>query len=601
MEGKDVERPLLLNEDRHEHGIASAHHAFITTGVGSRIVGIWNKLTFWWLNPLFSKGHKQKLTLSDVPPLPQTERADQAYTLLEDSLGKKDDQIKAPSLPKAVFSALRTPLLLNAIFAGVFTIASYTGPFLVPNFITYTSRTGRHEQYSKYYGLLLALLFFFAKILESLCERQWLFGANRIGIRVRAALMATIYKKTISLKNAGTRHGQIVNYINADIEKVGELFKRLHEFWLLPFQVILALFIMAKSVGWLPSILAIAATILIMVMNTPVSKLQKKWHSRIMEARDCRMKATSEALKCIKVLKFHGWESTFLDRVFQLRRKERGWLKSYLYTQALVVFLYWTSPSVILVTTFGICVLLGRPLTSGSVLSTLATLKILQEPIYNLPELASLIAQAKISIDRLQDFLREKNQDQSISNRNGQASDDDVIDLRRGEYAWETSQQPTIIIDQDIRVKRGCKVAVCGLVGSGKSSFLSSILGEIPRVSGSKTEVFGSKAYVSQTAWVQSATIKDNILFGKELNVSFYDDVVEGCALKKDIESFVDKDSTMVGERGINLSGGQKQRLQFARAIYSDSDVYFLDDPFSAVDTTTRAHLFKASKLILPV
>lgn len=415
--------------------------------------------------------------------------------------------------------------------------------------------------------------------------------------------MATIYKKTFLVKNVGTRHGQIVNYINADIEKVGELFRRLDEFWLLPLQVVLALFIMAKSIGWLPSITAIAVTIIIMVTNTPVSKLQKKWHSRIMEARDCRMKATSEALKCMKVLKFHAWESTFLERLFQLRGKERGWLKTYLYTQALVVFLYWTSPSVILVTTFGICILLGKPLTSGSVLSTLATLKILQEPIYNMPVLASLIAQAKISIDRLQDFLREKNQ--SISNHNGEAFNYDVvINIRRGEYAWnwETSnsnlqQQPTIRIDEDIPIKKGCKVAVCGLVGSGKSSFLSSILGEIPRVSGARIEVFGSKAYVSQTAWIQSTTIKDNILFGRKMDVSFYDDVVQGCALKQDIESLVNKDSTMVGERGINLSGGQKQRLQFARAIYSDSDVYFLDDPFSAVDATTRAHLFKASKL----
>ncbi|WRX15414.1 ABC transporter-like [Theobroma cacao] len=439
-------------------------------------------------------------------------------------------------------SAVRASLLLNAIFAGVFTGASYAGPYLVPNFITYISGTGRHDE-PRYYGLLLAFLFFFAKTLESLCERQWRFGANRIGIRVRAALMATIYKKSLSVRNAGAKNGQIINYINADIEKVGELVARCHEFWLLPLQVVLALIIMKKHVGWLPSIAAITATILVMVMNTPVSKLQRRWHSGIMEAKDCRMKATSEAIKSMKVSKFHGWESTFLQKLFQLRERERGWLKSYLYTQALVVCLYWSSPSVILLTTFGICT-----------------------------------------------FQK--------SNHNANASDV-VIHIRKAEYAWETSnlnlQQPAIIIDKDIQIKKGCKVAVCGLVGSGKSSLLCSILGEIPRVSGTGTEVFGSKAYVQQTPWIQSATVKDNILFGKELNESFYHDVLEGCALIEDIESLVNKDSTWVGERGINLSGGKKQRLQFARAIYSDSDVYFLDDPFSAVDTSTGAHLFKAS------
>lgn len=104
-----MERPLL-NEDGH--GLTSGDDDFT-------VAGIWNKLTFWWLNPLFSKGHKQKLTLSDVPLLPKTETADQAYKLLEDSLGiGKADRTKPPSLPKAVFSALRKPLLLNAIFAG---------------------------------------------------------------------------------------------------------------------------------------------------------------------------------------------------------------------------------------------------------------------------------------------------------------------------------------------------------------------------------------------------------------------------------------------------------------------------------------------------
>ncbi|OMO94665.1 hypothetical protein COLO4_16230 [Corchorus olitorius] len=582
-ESKEMEQPLL-NKDI---GVVDAFNR----------AGIWNKLTFGWLNPLFSKGDKQKLRVPDVPSLPKSETADQAYTLLRHSL-EKDQSTKTPCVARAVFSAVWTSLLLNAFYAGVFTIASYAGPFLVPNFIAYISGNGSHgHDESRYHGLLLAFLFFFAKTLESLCERQWRFRANRISIRVKAALVAMIYRKSLSVKNSGARHGQIVNYINADIEKVGELVSRFDEFWLLPLQVILALFIMTKHVGWLPSIAAIAATIFIMVMNTPVSRLQKRWHSGIMEAKDCRLKATSEALKNMKMLKFHAWESMFLERLLKLREKERGWLNCYLYTQALIVFLYWTSPSIILVTTFGICTLLRRPLTSGSVLSTLATLRILQEPTYNMPELASLIALAKNSIDRLQDFLREENQDNSVSNHNAEASDV-AIDIRKGEYAWETSnsnlQQPTITINEDIQVKKGCKVAVCGLVGSGKSSLLCSILGEIPRVSsGAGNEVFGSRAYVPQTAWIQSATIKDNIVFGKEFNESFYNDVLEGCALREDIECLVDKDSTWVGERGINLSGGQKQRLQFARAIYSDSDVYFLDDPFSAVDTSTAAHLFK--------
>jgi ABC-type multidrug transport system fused ATPase/permease subunit len=141
---------------------------------------------------------------------------------------------------------------------------------------------------------------------------------------------------------------------------------------------------------------------------------------------------------------------------------------------------------------------------------------------------------------------------------------------------------------------KGYKVAVCGSVGSGKSSLLCSILGEIPMISGAGVKVHGTKAYVPQSAWIQTGTVRDNVLFGKDMSKEIYEDVLEGCALNQDIEIWADGDLTVVGERGMNLSGGQKQRIQLARAVYSNSDVYILDDPFSAVDAHTGTHLFKA-------
>jgi len=139
----------------------------------------------------------------------------------------------------------------------------------------------------------------------------------------------------------------------------------------------------------------------------------------------------------------------------------------------------------------------------------------------------------------------------------------------------------------------GQKVAVCGSVGSGKSSLLCAIMGEIPRVSGAETRVVGSRPYVPQSAWIQTGTVQDNVLFGKAMDKAQYDEVLQACALDKDVELWANGDMTVVGERGMNLSGGQKQRIQLARALYSDADVYLLDDPFSAVDAHTGAHLFK--------
>jgi ABC-type bacteriocin/lantibiotic exporter with double-glycine peptidase domain len=114
-----------------------------------------------------------------------------------------------------------------------------------------------------------------------------------------------------------------------------------------------------------------------------------------------------------------------------------------------------------------------------------------------------------------------------------------------------------------------------------------------------QVNVFGSIAYVSQTSWIQSGTIRDNILYGKPMDKTRYDKAIIACALDKDINTFNNGDLTEIGQRGLNMSGGQKQRIQLARAVYSDADIYLLDDPFSAVDAHTAAFLFNVRETSL--
>ncbi|CAN1246527.1 ABC transporter C family member 9 [Linum grandiflorum] len=167
------------------------------------------------------------------------------------------------------------------------------------------------------------------------------------------------------------------------------------------------------------------------------------------------------------------------------------------------------------------------------------------------------------------------------------------VEIKGGKFTWtpETNNGITLI-GIDLDVKRGMRVAVCGTVGSGKSSLLSCILGEIHKLSGT-VRIRGSKAYVAQSPWILTGSIRDNILFGKAYDGDRYWRTVEACALVKDFELFSCGDLTEIGERGINMSGGQKQRIQIARAIYQDADIYLLDDPFSAVDAHTGTHLFQ--------
>nr|GLL49557.1 putative ABC transporter C family member 15 isoform X2 [Ipomoea trifida] len=553
--------------------------------------GIWSQVMFTWLNPLFLKGRNEKLTLKHIPLIPRSDMADHSSSLLEDAL--RVQKTPTPSLPSAILHAVWWPLAANAVFAGVNTIASYTCLLLITSFVKFLSEKC-DDSNNWHSGLVLAFVFFFAKTIESLSQRQWYFGAHRIGIRIRAALMALTYKKSLTIKHGAMSNGKVINFLNVDVERIGDFFWNIHGIWLLPIQVISALVILYLNLGAAPSIAAFFTTVIVMVSNTPLANRQEKLHTKIMEARDLRVKATSETLKNMRVLKLHSWESTFMGKLIDLRKTERCWLREYLYTCSAVAFLFWASPTLVSVVTFGVCIVLKTPLTAGTVLSAIATFRILQEPIYNLPELISMIAQTKVSVDRIQDFIREEDQKKLIGYLGPDATEV-ALEIEPGEYAWESDylKKSTIKITEKIKIRNGCKVAICGSVGSGKSSLLCSIMGEIPKVCGLSIKTNGSKALVPQSAWIQTGTIRENVLFGKEMDKGRYHDVLERCALKRDIEMWADGDLTVVGERGLNLSGGQKQRIQLARAVYSDADIYLLDDPFSAVDAKTGAHIFK--------
>lgn len=149
---------------------------------------------------------------------------------------------------------------------------------------------------------------------------------------------------------------------------------------------------------------------------------------------------------------------------------------------------------------------------------------------------------------------------------------------------WYPELSDNTLEEVDLKIEKGKLYAVIGMVGSGKSSLFSTILGEINLVEGSvKTK--GKISYVSQDAWVFGSSVRQNILFGQEFDRQRYQRVVKACSLFKDFAQFPEGDHTVVGERGSSLSGGQKARINLARAVYRQADIYLLDDPLSAVIT----------------
>ncbi|KAK2111666.1 Canalicular multispecific organic anion transporter 2 [Saguinus oedipus] len=144
---------------------------------------------------------------------------------------------------------------------------------------------------------------------------------------------------------------------------------------------------------------------------------------------------------------------------------------------------------------------------------------------------------------------------------------------------------------EDIQVPKGALVAVVGAVGCGKSSLVSALLGEMEKLEG-EVHVKGSVAYVPQQAWIRNCTLQENVLFGQALNPKRYQQALEACALLDDLKMLPGGDQTEIGEKGINLSGGQRQRVSLARAVYSNADIFLLDDPLSAVDSHVAKHIF---------
>jgi ATP-binding cassette, subfamily C (CFTR/MRP), member 1 len=163
--------------------------------------------------------------------------------------------------------------------------------------------------------------------------------------------------------------------------------------------------------------------------------------------------------------------------------------------------------------------------------------------------------------------------------------------MRNGAFKWSSSGgTPTILHSLSFSARKGELSCIVGRVGSGKSSFISAFLGDMHKLHG-EVVTRGKVAYVAQQPWIMNASVKDNILFGHRFDPEFYQRTIEACALPDDLKALPDGDETEVGEKGISLSGGQKARLALARAVYARADIYFLDDPLSAVDQHVGRHL----------
>ncbi|VAI82750.1 unnamed protein product [Triticum turgidum subsp. durum] len=547
-------------------------------------------MSFWWLNPLMKMGYDKPLEDKDMPLLGATDRAQNQYLMFMEKLNreKQSPSQATPSFFWTIVSCHKRAILVSGFCALLKVLTLSTGPVLLKAFINVSLGKGSF----KYEGFVLAAVMFVCKFCESLSQRQWYFRTRRLGLQVRSFLSAAIYKKQQKLSNAAKmKHssGEIMNYVTVDAYRIGEFPYWFHQTWTTSVQLCIALAILYNAVGaaMLSSLVVIIITVL---CNAPLAKLQHKYQSKLMEAQDVRLKAMTESLVHMKVLKLYAWEAHFKKVIEGLREVEYKWLTAFQLRRAYNSFLFWSSPVLVSAATFLTCYLLKIPLDASNVFTFVATLCLVQDPIRQIPDVIGVVIQAKVAFTRISKFL-------DAPELNGQARKkycvgiDYPIAMNSCSFSWEENPSKSTLKNINLAVKVGEKVAICGEVGSGKSTLLAAVLGEVPKTEGT-IQVCGKIAYISQNAWIQTGTVQGNILFGSPMDRERYHNTLARCSLVKDLEVLPYGDCTQIGERGVNLSGGQKQRVQLARALYQNADIYLLDDPFSAVDAHTATSLF---------
>ncbi|XAR52260.1 Xenobiotic-transporting ATPase [Bertholletia excelsa] len=553
--------------------------------------GCFSKLSFWWLNPLMRRGKEKTLTDEDIPKLREEDTAQTCYHLFTEQINKqkKIHPLSQPSLLKTILLCHWKEILISGLFALLKVVTVSAGPLLLNAFI----KVAEGKQSVENEGYILVISLFFAKILESLAQRQWYFRSRLVGLKVRSLLTAAIYRKQLRLSNAAKlKHsaGEIINYVTVDAYRVGEFPFWFHQTWTTSLQICFALIILFRAVG-LATIASLVVIVLTVLCNTPLAKLQHKFQSKLMVAQDERLKASSEALVNMKVLKLYAWESHFKNAIEKLRKEENKWLSAVQLRKAYNAFLFWASPVLVSAATFAACYILGVPLYASNVFTFVASLRLVQDPIRAIPDVIGVVIQAKVAFSRIIRFLEAPElENTNIRQKWNVGTESYTVSIKSANFSWEESSKPTLR-NINLEVRPGEKLAICGEVGSGKSTLLAAILGEVPNTHGT-IQVYGKIAYVSQSAWIQTGTIRENILFGSPLDNDKYQETLEKCSLVKDLELLPHGDLTEIGERGVNLSGGQKQRIQLARALYQNADLYLLDDPFSAVDAHTATSLF---------
>eukprot|EP00178_Gracilaria_changii_P002467 TRINITY_DN1365_c0_g1_i1.p1 TRINITY_DN1365_c0_g1~~TRINITY_DN1365_c0_g1_i1.p1 ORF type:complete len:1373 (-),score=181.48 TRINITY_DN1365_c0_g1_i1:480-4598(-) len=421
---------------------------------------------------------------------------------------------------------------------------------------------------------------------------------------LRGAIVSAVFEKSCRLSpesRALYTSGQIQNLMSNDSRMVADVVLYLHMVWSSVEQISVAMVLLVQLLGWGPTAAGVLFIITSMFIQSKLVGAIKSYREKASARTDERVKFVAEAIKGIKLVKLYAWELSFIKRILGARTKELDLLRKMAFLDAWNSILVTSLPTILTIIVFTAYAVFVHELDAAVVFPSIALFNVIRPSLMFLPNILISTARAAASLNRLRSFLICE---ELIPLHEGNyAMDRDLLEFNKidlatsnASFTWDPSisrAYPTLS-GVTFWIPEGKLVAVVGPTGSGKSTLLAGLLGEVPIIDGEAGVRQGrSISFCDQVPFIQNATVRDNILFGKPYDEASYRTTIRVCNLLSDLKILPAGDLTEIGGRGVNLSGGQRARVALARAVYTRADICLLDDPLCAVDAHVGKSIFQ--------